>query len=189
MNNPPPPPKSEPPPQPISGSAVSPETGSAAAPAIPHQVSIPPALAAQLAARIAASGAFPAAPMLQMGVAQMWQGPYPPPEAMERYERILPGAFERIIKMAENLQAAQIEQSGTVIELTDQNTRRGQWLGWTLAAFSVVGAVVALWLGSQVGAVAFLGVPIAGVCRSLIEAARKPQNAAVPMPPAAVPPG
>src|ERR1700722_7370195 len=31
---------------------------------------------------------------------QSWQGPYPPPHAIERYERALPGFFDRIVSMA-----------------------------------------------------------------------------------------
>ena len=56
---------------------------------------------------------------------QVWQGPYPPPEAIERYEKILPGTFNRILTMAENLQQAQIDQSRNAIHFARQDTRRG----------------------------------------------------------------
>src|SRR6516164_4459803 len=45
-----------------------------------------------------------------------WQGPYPSPDAVERYERVQPGTFDRLIKMAEQLQAAQIQQSATALD-------------------------------------------------------------------------
>ena len=32
---------------------------------------------------------------------QLWQGQYPPPEAIEHYEKVLPGSFDRMIAMAE----------------------------------------------------------------------------------------
>ena len=33
---------------------------------------------------------------------ETFQGPIPPPSVLEAYEKILPGAAERILKMAEN---------------------------------------------------------------------------------------
>src|SRR5947208_2283302 len=44
-------------------------------------------------------------------VVQIWQGQYPPPESVEHYEKVLPGSFDRMIAMAERLQAAQIDES------------------------------------------------------------------------------
>lgn len=162
----------------------------APAPALPHSVNIPPALAQQLAARMASEGIFPAgiiagAKQTQISVGlQQWQGPYPPPEAIERYENVLPGTFERFISMAERLQAAQIVQSDKVITLSHADNGRGAWLGALLAAAAMAGALVAQGMGSVTVACFFLGVPLTGVCRSLIEAARKP-NVAILQPPAA----
>ena len=34
---------------------------------------------------------------------QVWQGQFPPPDAVEKYEAVLPGAFDRIVAMAERL--------------------------------------------------------------------------------------
>ncbi|HUC12454.1 MAG TPA: DUF2335 domain-containing protein, partial [Stellaceae bacterium] len=51
------------------------------------------------------AGAVPM-PLALMGAQQsvrLWQAPYPPPEAIERYEKVLPGSFDRMIKMAEGL--------------------------------------------------------------------------------------
>ena len=60
---------------------------------------------------------------------QLWQGQYPPPEAIERYEKVLPGAFNRMIAMAEKLQAAQIEEAKRANAYTHSDTKRGRVCG------------------------------------------------------------
>jgi uncharacterized membrane protein len=61
---------------------------------------------------------------------QSWQGPYPPPDAVERFERLSPGFLNRLVSMAERLEAAQIEQSGKALDYQAQATARGQNLGF-----------------------------------------------------------
>ncbi len=53
------------------------------------------------------SGSIPQPPNLRGRVStslsmEAFQGPIPPPAVLESYERIVPGAAERILKMAEN---------------------------------------------------------------------------------------
>ncbi len=43
---------------------------------------------------------IPAAIMAQQTV-QIWNGEYPPPDAVKAYESVLPGAFDRMMKMSE----------------------------------------------------------------------------------------
>jgi uncharacterized membrane protein len=105
--------------------------------------------------------------------AQHWQGPYPPPDAVERYERVLPGTFNRLITMAEQLQAAQIEQSGRIIDLTHAENKRGHWLGFSSTVIAMAGAVVCVWMNAPWLAVAFLSVPVMAVGQALVETAKK----------------
>ena len=63
-------------------------------------------------------------PLIAQHRLELWQGPYPPPEAVERYEKISPGTFNRLITMAENLQNAQIEQSADALRKTHNDIRR-----------------------------------------------------------------
>jgi uncharacterized membrane protein len=120
---------------------------------------------------------------LQQAV-QIWQSPYPPPDAVERYEKICPGAFDRILAMAERLQAAQIEQGRTVAQFTQNDTKRGQWLGFLVAIGSLLGVVASLALGSPWVAVAFLSVPVMAVAKALIDSAKA---SPAPEPPATQP--
>jgi len=104
--------------------------------------------------------------------AQHWQGPYPPPEAIERYEKVLPGSFNRLIAMAEQLQTAQIEQSNQALESTQADSRRGHWLGFLVSGFAIFGALFCIALGSSWVAVALVSVPVMAVARALVEATK-----------------
>jgi uncharacterized membrane protein len=101
-----------------------------------------------------------------------WQGPYPPPEAVERYEQILPGAFNRMISMAEQLQNAQIEQAGRALSFTQLDTKRGHWLEFFLSILAMGGAIGCLALEYPWVAVAFLSLPVMAVARALVESAK-----------------
>ena len=104
---------------------------------------------------------------------QLWQGPYPPPEAVERYDKVHPGAFARILTMAENMQAAQIDQSKIALGNAHSDIRRGHWLGFSIGALALIGAVViGLW-GNAWLAAAFLAVPVMGLAKALVESTRQ----------------
>jgi uncharacterized membrane protein len=74
-----------------------------------------------------------------------WSGPYPPPDAVERYEAVLPGAFNRIITMAEQLQTAQVAQSKLALDYSSSNGRRGHWLGFMATILAMGGALLCAW--------------------------------------------
>ncbi|MEK9212282.1 DUF2335 domain-containing protein [Sphingomonas sp. 2378] len=103
---------------------------------------------------------------------QMWQGPYPPPDAIERYEATLPGAFDRILRMAERQQEATIEASQNARDLLQADTRRGHWLGTIVTMASIGGAIGCAALGHVSVALALVGVPVLSVAKSLIDSAR-----------------
>lgn len=98
----------------------------------------------------------------------LWQGPFPPPAAMEHYERILPGFFERTLSMAERAQSAEIEQARLALEYARKDMRRGQLLGFVIAIGAILAALAALWMGNPWVATVFVSVPVMGVARALI---------------------
>lgn len=71
-------------------------------------------------------------------------GPLPTPETLRGYEDLLPGAAERIIRMAEQEQKNSHDIAVIAVRETVADTRRGQYLG-------IVVALAAL------GTAAFLG--------------------------------
>lgn len=114
----------------------------------------------------------PGAAMLIAQQTQSWQGPYPPPEAAERFEALLPGTFNRIMTMAESAQAAQIIAVAKAQDYTRRDMRRGHILGFVSSAMAMGGSLVCLNWGYQVVAGLFLSVPVMAVAKALIEGTR-----------------
>ena len=122
---------------------------------------------------------------------QSWQGPYPPPDAIEKYEHALPGFFDRIVNMAERMEAAQIEQSAKALAFQASAVKTGQWLGFAMGAIALVGAVICGFLGEQWLAAAFVSVPVMGVATALVNSHRgasKPDSAGALNSPSSPPP-
>jgi uncharacterized membrane protein len=106
--------------------------------------------------------------------AQHWTGPYPPPEAVERYERVLRGSFNRMVTMAEQLQAQQISQAYLVLRSTQRDNRRGHWLGFLTTILAMVCALGCLLLDYPWVALAFVSIPVMAVAKALVESAKAP---------------
>jgi uncharacterized membrane protein len=85
-----------------------------------------------------------------------FSGPLPPPDVLRKFDEIVPGAAERIIKMAEQQFAHRTELEKKVITSDIAQSSRGQILGFIIA---VVGLVVAgfisvygnQWAGGLIG--------------------------------------
>ena len=76
---------------------------------------------------------------------------------------IIPGGADRLLRMAEKEQAHRIEDA-----------KRGQYLGWSLAAGAVVAtAVVSLCQGPWQVSVALVGIPVLGAVHALIQGRRE----------------
>jgi uncharacterized membrane protein len=100
---------------------------------------------------------------------QHWNGPLPPPIALEQFERVIPGSAERILRMAEQEQAHRILQDSKGLAAEIKDSRRGQWFGVVVAFAALVGAIVNGILGGPWQAsVALVGVPILGVVEAFI---------------------
>ena len=122
-----------------------------------------------------------AIPPIQQAQVQLWQGQFPPPDAVEKYEKVLPGSFDRMIAMAERLQAAQIEETRRAQDYTRNDLRRGHWLGFSATLLAIVGASACTLVGAIMHengplwvAGLLVGVPVMAVAKSLVESARTP---------------
>jgi hypothetical protein len=88
-----------------------------------------------------------------------WSGPLPPPAELEKIDQIIPGGADRLLRMAEKEQAHRIGDA-----------KRGQYLGWSLAAGAVIAAaVVSLCHGPWQVSVALVGIPVLGAVQALIQ--------------------
>ena len=118
---------------------------------------------------------------------QTYLGPIPPPEELHHYESVIPGAADRILRMAEaeslhrqrqeevSIQAniaAQQRQIGLVeyqAKALSRSDLLGQLLGFAVSIVSLSGCVYLAYRGQPWVASALVGLPLAGVIRALRE--------------------
>ncbi|MCB1201327.1 MAG: DUF2335 domain-containing protein [Leptospiraceae bacterium] len=77
-------------------------------------------------------------------------GPLPPPAIIERYDAVLPGAAERILKMAENQSAHRHEIEKTVIKQNGLKSLLGQIFGLVIAMTVICGGFWMIYLGKSI---------------------------------------
>lgn len=94
---------------------------------------------------------------------QQWSGPMPHPDDLAAYDRILPGAADRILTMAEEQASHRRDLERTVVTSGVEQAKRGQQYGLVIA---VVGLLVSLWmvaLGADVTATVIGGSTLASL--------------------------
>lgn len=102
-----------------------------------------------------------------------WSGPLPPPAALEHFDRIIPNGASRILAMAETEQTHRVAMETAALDAEIADQRRGQWLGASVAILCVLAAAFSAYHGApwQV-TVAFLGVPVLGIVKALVNGRR-----------------
>lgn len=109
---------------------------------------------------------------LRVQQTEVWQGQFPPPDAIERYEKVSSGSFDRLITMAEKQQDASIEGNREARRNLRADTQRGHYLGALIAVLAIAGAVYCAVIGQPWVAAALVGVPVLAVARALVESSR-----------------
>lgn len=79
-----------------------------------------------------------------------FRGPLPPPDILKGYEVILPGSFERILKMAEKQQEHRMSIEKTIVDRRTRQSGRGQIFGAILALLFGAGAVFLGYFGHDI---------------------------------------
>lgn len=110
----------------------------------------------------------PGNPQHQKAVASQQQissfhfsGPLPPSAELARYEETLPGAADRILKMAESQSLHRQDLEGRVIGSDIKRADRGQIYGFILSALITAGSFYLITIGKDVmGISAFVGTLI-----------------------------
>jgi uncharacterized membrane protein len=106
-----------------------------------------------------------------------WSGPLPPPEILGQYERLLPGAAERILSMAETAATGQIDNQKKIAAAEIDASKRGLTFAMRLTMIMVGISAVFFMLGiTRVGNVTasitagsvFLSVPVIMLVRAFI---------------------
>ena len=94
-----------------------------------------------------------------------FKGPLPPPEVLQGYENILPGAFERILSMAEKQQTHRIDIEHKIVYGQINQSKWGQIIGAVLAIlFGVMTFVLGYtgheWLAGVIGTTTIIGLSV-----------------------------
>lgn len=131
--------------------------------------------ATQVAPSVTPAGMAPL-PNQTAGIAaqvSIWQGQFPPPEAVRVYDEVHPGAWHRIIAMAEKQQDAVIQASAQAMDYQQKDTRRGQVLGALVTLACIAGAVYCAIIGQPWVAGGLVAVPVMAVPIALINGRRQ----------------
>ena len=99
----------------------------------------------------------------------VFSGPIPEPGILEKYNRILPGAADRILTMAEKDATHVREREIEIISYSYKYRLRGQILGFAIGLFALFAAGFCAYLGQQVAA-SLIGVSgVAGLVGAFLK--------------------
>lgn len=92
-----------------------------------------------------------------------FSGPLPPPDELEKYERVSPGAAKRIFAMAETESSHRRELEKSLVDNEYKQASKGQNCAATLGALAIISGTIAgisgaQWTGSVIGAVVVVGL-------------------------------
>lgn len=100
--------------------------------------------------------------------ANMWQGPLPQPEHLERFNAVVPGAAERIIAMAERQQAHRITLEDHAVKEQLTQSGRGQIFGLIIGVGGIALAAYLGHLGFHTAAGSVGGITLSGLAIAFI---------------------
>ena len=102
--------------------------------------------------------------------ASAWAGPLPKPDILRRYDEILPGAAERILKMAEDQQKhhhdqerRQLEMYLMAVQSDSKRSNRGLWAGFAITLVGLGGGIILVYAGHDWAGGVIAGLNLASV--------------------------
>ena len=99
---------------------------------------------------------------------RQYSGPIPHPSILEGFEKIVPGAAERILRMAEQDSEHQREVEILAITSTVKEIRRGQIFGLIAVLCAFIACIISLHLGSEKTAITIGGTTIVSLAVAFI---------------------
>lgn len=101
-----------------------------------------------------------------------FSNPLPPADELEKYERVSPGAAERIIAMAETQNSHRHELEKSLVDNEHKQASRGQNCAVVLGALAIVSGAIAGILGAQLAGSVIGGLVVAGLVYAFIRGRR-----------------
>jgi uncharacterized membrane protein len=100
---------------------------------------------------------------------QQWQGPLPPPAALQQFDHIVPNGAERIFAMVEQEQAHRLKYEADRLSAATSDYRRGSWMGFVLGILCVAGAIYTAYIGAHpTVSIALVSLPIMAAVRGFL---------------------
>lgn len=103
------------------------------------------------------------APQITQFQQASFSGPMPPPAVLEGYDRIVPGAAERILAMAESDARHQQAIEFAALHAAEGEVKRGQWFAFAIGITALIAAMLALYMGSPAVAGVIGGTTVVGL--------------------------
>jgi uncharacterized membrane protein len=117
------------------------------------------------------------APQQVVAQSTQWSGPLPPPEVLQKFDLVITGGAERILRMAEAEQQHRISQESKGLTAGMRAHKWGQILGAAIALAAIIGAVANTYFhGGWEVSVALVSVPVLSVAQALIGVFSKEQK-------------
>jgi uncharacterized membrane protein len=106
-----------------------------------------------------------------------FSGPLPPPAILAQYDSVVPGAAERILKMAEEQSKHRRDLESQVIAADIANARKGLMFGFIIGVVGLLAALIAALYGKEwVGSVLGVGTLVSLVGTFVYGSQRKAQE-------------
>lgn len=105
--------------------------------------------------------------------AQFFSGPLPSPEKMEHYERVLKGAAERIIKMAEEQGVHRRELEKLALQSDIKRSRWGSIAAFIFGMSTIAVGSVLLFLGKDIQGLIALATALAPILIAFIAGSKQ----------------
>lgn len=91
---------------------------------------------------------------------ETFTGPFPPPDILEKYNQVLPGAAERIFSLTEREQQHRHAIQSKAIDGALKKDRRGQWMGFGVTVLILLIACYFAYTGSSAFAMALVTIDL-----------------------------
>jgi uncharacterized membrane protein len=101
-------------------------------------------------------------------VRREFSGPLPPPEALEKYEAIIPNGAERIMAMAEEQGRHRRALEKKALDTDSRNSLLGVIFAFCLGLATVVGGVIIAYIGLPISGTIFGGVGLVALVYAFI---------------------
>jgi uncharacterized membrane protein len=106
---------------------------------------------------------------------ESFSGPLPPPDALARYDQIVPGAAERIIAMAEKQAEHRQKLESTVVKGNTSSQTRGTWFAFIISMTAICGGIWLIHGGKSATGLATIITDLAALAAVFVYT-RKRQN-------------